>query len=686
LLPRAKEEADEYRRFIPPPERRAPAGAQHHLDFCSGAGDSDAARTAQKPELFSLLLSSFIMNCLLPRILLICLLAVPSLAATPYSKPQPAQLTKDGRRWAAQTLKKLSLEEKVGQMLNVRYFTDFQNFDGDNYRQFRDQMHKYHIGSITLTVHVDGGSLLRNPPLEIASIANQLQRDSKLPLLIAADLERGLASRATSVPAFPFAMAFGATGNTANAEKFGSITAEEARAVGIQWDFFPVADVNSNPSNPIINTRSFGEDPDAVSGMVAAFVRGAKTYGMLTTAKHFPGHGDTSTDSHLGTAKVEGDLARLESVELPPFRKAIDAGVDSVMVAHLTVPALEPDPEKVATISTKTVNGLLREQMGFKNLIVTDALEMRGLTNLYPAGHGNPAGRAAVDAVKAGNDVILLPSDLDGAFHGLVDAVKKGEIPQSRIDASVRRILELKASLGLNKARLVDLDQVPLLVSKQEDMQFAQQVADDAVTLVRDNGKTLPLSKLRAVTAESEGPQAPAKPSAQLVAIIITDSVVGFWGRGFEHALKARRPDATVFYVDNNLAAPLEPLILQSVKDANSVVVAAYAVPTAGKQVVVDGKLVNSVGLEQSTGALLGHVLDAAAAKTTVIAMGSPYLALDFSGIQTYICTYSNAPSSELSAVKVLFGEIPPRGKLPVTLPGIAPRGTSLSVVGSPNR
>src|SRR5215471_2662109 len=489
----------------------------------------------QRRRASALLLSfSFAMTRFLPKLLMIWMLASSAWAANPYSKPQPAQLNKNGRRWAAQTLKKLSLEEKVGQILNVRYFTDFQNFESDGYHQFRDQMRKYHIGSITLTVHVDGPMLLRNPPLEIASISNQLQRDSKLPLLVAADLERGLASRAFSVPQFPYAMAFGATGKSAYAERFGSITAEEARAVGIQWDFFPVADVNSNPANPIINTRSFGEDPEAVAGMVAAFVRGAKTYGMLTTAKHFPGHGDTSTDSHLGTARVDGDLARLESVELPPFQKAIEAGVDSVMVAHLSVPALDPDPDKVATISTRTVNGVLREQMGFKNLIVTDALEMRGLTNLYPQGHGNPAGRAAVDALKAGNDVILLPTDLDGAFRGLVDAVKKGEISRSRIDASVRRILEAKASLGLHKARLVDLDQVPYLVSRPADMQFAQQVADDAVTLVRDNGKTLPLPRVRTAAVEGEGSQSPAKPSAQLVAIIITDSMLGSWGRGFE--------------------------------------------------------------------------------------------------------------------------------------------------------
>jgi beta-N-acetylhexosaminidase len=618
------------------------------------------------------------MTQFLQRILLI-LMAVPCFATDQYLKPGPVQPTKESRRWAEQTLKRLTLEEKVGQMLNIRYFTDFQNFSSDNYRQFRDQMQKFHIGSVTLTVHVDGPFLLKNPPLEVASIANQLQRDSKLPLLIAADFERGLASRVSFVPAFPDAMAFGATGNPADTERFGAITAEEARAVGIHWDFFPVADVNSNPNNPIINTRSFGEDPEAVGDLVAAFIRGAKAHGMLTTAKHFPGHGDTGTDSHLGVAKVEGDMARLQSVELPPFKKAISAGVDAVMVAHLSVPALDADPNRVATISKSVVSGVLREQMGFKNIVVTDALDMRGLTSLYPPGQGNPSAKAAVDAVKAGNDVILWPTDLEAAFRGIVDAVKKGDIPVSRINASVKRILEVKASLGLQKARLVDLARVPYVVSRQEDMQFAQQVADDAVTLVRDNGQTLPLTRMRPPLVESETFQIPVRPAAQVVAVVITESVHGPSGRGFESALKARRADATIFYVDNSLATPLSAEILQAVKDAGSVVVAAYAVPTAAKQVMVEGKLVNSVGLEQGTGALLALVLDVAAAKTTVIAMGNPYLAQNFPNVQNYICTYSNASTSELSAVKVLFGELKPLGKLPVTLPGIAPRGASLS-------
>ncbi|MBZ5530295.1 MAG: glycoside hydrolase family 3 protein [Acidobacteriia bacterium] len=610
-------------------------------------------------------------------------LLLSSHAAERYSKAGPVSLDKEGRRWAQQTLRKMSLPEKVGQMLSVRYFMDFENFDSDAYKQFRDQLQKYHIGSVVITVHVDGATLLKSPPLEAAMMTNQLQRESKWPLLIAADFERGLAQRMVSVPQFPEAMAFGAAGNPAYVERFGAIVAEESRAVGIHWNFFPVADVNSNPSNPIINTRSFGEDPIAVGDMVAAFIRGARAHGMLTTAKHFPGHGDTATDSHLGVALVPSDAAHMAGVELPPFRKAIAAGVDSVMVAHVTVPALEPDPNKVATISPAVINGVLRKQLGFKNLVVTDALEMRGLTSLYPPGQGNPAGRAAVDSVKAGNDMLLLPTDLDGAFQGVINAVRRGEISVARIDESVLRILEAKASVGLHKARYVDLNKVPYLVSRQEDMQFAQQVTDDAVTLVRDNGQVLPLTRLQAPPTEGEIYRPQVKQDRQVVTIVISDSVRGGWGRGFENALKSRRADATVFYVDNNLAAVLTPEILQAVKEAGKVVVAIYVSPSAGKQVMVDGKLVNSVGLEQASGDVLRQVLDVAAAKTAVVAMGNPYVVLGAGGVQTYLCTYSSISGAELSAVKVLFGELQPRGKLPVTLPGIAPRGFSLERSGA---
>ncbi|MGE5322981.1 MAG: glycoside hydrolase family 3 N-terminal domain-containing protein [Actinomycetota bacterium] len=610
---------------------------------------------------------------------LIASFSVFASAAERYVKPAPVELTKDGRHWAEQTLKKMSLEEKVGQMFGVRYYMNFENFNSDGYQQFRQELQKYHLGTVLLTIHVDGPLLLKSLPMEAAVMANQLQRDSRLPLLISADFERGPAMRMYAVPVFPDAMAFAATGNPKNAERFGAIVAEESRAVGINWDYFPIADVNSNPNNPIINTRSYGEDPIVVGQFVSAFIRGARAHGMLTTAKHFPGHGDTGTDSHLGVARVDADLARLHSVEFPPFKQAIAAGTDAVMVAHVSVPALEPDSNKVATTSDKVIHEVLRNQLGFHGVVVTDAMDMRGLTGLYPPSLSNPAGRAAVDAVKAGNDVLLLPSDLDGALRGVLDAVRSGEIPESRIDDSVRRILEMKASVGLDKARLVDLEQVPYLVSKPEDMQFAQQVADQAITLVRDNGKVLPISRLLPPPSQGAYTSAPVQPTDQVVALIMTDHAHLGPGRAFENGLRARRADATVFYVDPSLAFPLAGTILQAVKDAGKVVVATFLSPVSGKQVMVDGKLVNSVGLEGASAELLKQVLDLAAPKTVVIAMGNPYVAPSFPSIENYLCTFSAASTSEVSAVKVLFGELQPQGKLPVTLPGIAARGFSLS-------
>ena len=624
------------------------------------------------------------LNPKLPAIILILLLVFPAFAKEEkFSKAGPVQLTSDGNKWAEKTLKKMSLEEKIGQMIQIRAYADFLNVESDAYRQVSDAIKKYHLGSIILTVRVYDGLLLKDLPYEAAAITNLFQKESKLPLLVAADFERGLSMRLNETPAFPHAMAFGATQNPEFEQKFAAITAQESRAIGVHWNYFPVADVNINPKNPIINTRSFGEDPQAVAAMVAAYVKGSRENGMLSTAKHFPGHGDTATDSHLGVATVSGDSQRLESVELPPFQKAVEAGVDSIMVAHVTIPALEPDADKVATTSHKIVTDLLKDKMHFQGLIVTDALEMHGLTRLYPENGPNPAGRAAVDAVKAGNDMVILPSDLDGAFKGLVDAVKSKEISQQQIDASVLRILRAKASLGLHKARLVDLENVSRVVSRPESIDFAQQVADSATTLVRNNGQVLPLplSVQRASGTNAAG-NAYRSPGAgtPLVAVVLTDDVRSEYGRVFEIELRRRARGAKVYFVDATIANGMAPEILDAVKQAEKVVVAAYVVPTAAKQAVVNGQVTNTVGLNDATGNLMQQLLDAAGQKTAVIAMGNPYLVSNFPSVQTYICTYSNAPTSERSAVKLLFGEMQLKGKLPVSLPGIADRGFGLEL------
>jgi beta-N-acetylhexosaminidase len=404
-------------------------------------------------------------------------------------------------------------------------------------------------------MHFDKSGPLRSSPPELAKVANQLQRDSKLPLLLAVDLERGVASRLNSVPSFPWPMAFGAADDASQVEHFAAITAQEARAVGIQWALAPVADLNSNPANPIINDRSFGENPERVSTMIVAFIRGAHRNGLLVTAKHFPGSGDTSIDSHRAVASINADIGHLRNTEFLPLEAAISAGVDSIMLAHARVPALEPDPNKITTISSNVVTGSLRGELGFKGVVITDALEMQGIKKLYDPARGSPTARAALDAVRAGCDVIMIPTDLDGAFHAIIAAVTNGEIPERRIDESVRKILAMKAAVGLDKNPFVDLDQVLALTSKPEDIAFAQDVADKAVTLVRENAQLLPLKANSSEMVKTRG----AVSGQQMVAVILGEPLEEKNGLEFEREIIARRPDATIFRFDGRFSGAIAP-------------------------------------------------------------------------------------------------------------------------------
>jgi len=460
-------------------------------------------------------------------------------------------------------------------------------------------------------------------------LLNRLQQESKRPLLFAADFERGVTMRLHGATMFPHAMAFGAAAKTDYAEAFGRITAQESRALGVHWNFFPDADVNSNPANPIINTRSFGEDPQQVGDLVAAYIKGSRANGMMATAKHFPGHGDTATDSHLSLAQVTGDRTRLDSVELGPFRKAIAAGVDSVMVAHVTVPALEPDPNRVATTSPAIVTGLLKHELGFQGIVVTDALDMAGLTRLYSAN----IGRAAVEAFKAGSDLLLIPADLEASYNAVLEAAHSGEIPVARLDASVLKLLKAKASLGLNKARLVDVGALTEIVGKPENLAMGQQIADDAVTLVRDNGKLLPL-KPSGTVKDGLPYQHVEEVRNGVVVVVLSEDVRTESGRALERAIKARVPDANVIYVDSRIAAALSEGILNAVDQAQVVIAAVYVVPTAGKAMKSANGLTNSVSLSDASGALLQTILDHAAQKTAVLAMGNPYVAQDLLAAQ----------------------------------------------------
>src|SRR6267154_2396120 len=389
--------------------------------------------------------------------------------------------------WVENTLRKMSVDEKIGQLLFTTYHGSLTATDTAAYRQVTHDVTDLHVGGF---INITQGSplgIVKSQAYPTAVLNNQLQAKSKLPLLVGADFERGTAMRLDEGTSFPTAMARAAGGNLKDAYTMGKITALESRAVGVHWIYAPDADVNNNPGNPIINTRSFGEDPQRVAKYVTQYVRGVEENGGLATAKHFPGHGDTAADSHIDLPVIRADRARLESLELVPFRAAIAAGAGSVMTGHLSVPALEPDPNTPATLSSNILNGVLRHDLGFQGLVVTDAMDMGGITVRFAPGE------AAVRAVLAGADCLLMPPVPDAAYQSLQHAVKTGRITRERLDESVRRILEAKARLGLDKNRLVDVNAINAHFAEVGREKQAQDISDRGITLLRDTPRRLPL-------------------------------------------------------------------------------------------------------------------------------------------------------------------------------------------------
>jgi beta-N-acetylhexosaminidase len=587
-------------------------------------------------------------------------------------------LQRDDQKWAEKTLATLSLEEKVGQLFMVRLRVGPVGVENTEYLRLSASIRKFHIGSLAMSAPPGKRFTSGDHRYETVVVLNRLQSESKLPLLVAGDFEQGvLPARLFGTTVFPHAMAFGAAGKAAYAEEFGRITAQESRAIGVHWNLFPVADVNSNPANPIIGTRAFGANSEQVGTLVAAYIRGARANGMLTTAKHFPGHGNTGTDSHLGVARVDEDMEILRTVDLPPFQKAIEAGVDAVMTAHIRVPALDPDPNLVATTSPAIVTNLLKGELGFKGIVVTDGLDMAGLTRLYA---GN-VGRAAVDAFKAGNDVLTMPFNLDASYHAVLAAVRSGEISRERLDASVLKILRMKVSVGLENTRLVDVAAIPGLVGTAANLATGQRISDASITLVRDNRELLPLRQMPAVKSvnvvlhpragKNKAEQAKARDG--VFVIMLCDNVRAEDGRVLEHEIHARMPDAKVVYVDPRVALRRTKAVLEGVDQAQAVVVAVYIVPSAARSRKLGRGGKHPSSLPDSTSALFEKILDRASQKTAVLAMGNPYLTDDFPAIQNYICTFSNVTVSEVSAARALFGEIPMSGHMPVNLsvPGV---------------
>lgn len=538
-------------------------------------------------------------------------------------------------------LQSLSVREKVGQLVIPWLIGSYSALDGEALDATMTAIDSFGVGGIIVSV----GS-----PLDVAAKLNLLQRRSRLPLLIAADLEWGAGMRLQGGTAFPMPMAIGATDNTLDAYEMGRITALEARAVGIHLTFSPVADVNNNPANPIINTRSFGEDARTVGRLIASYIRGAEEHGLRTTAKHFPGHGDTGTDSHISVPVAPGCWTRLDTLELEPFRAAIRAGVTAIMTAHITLPCLGGDdsvPATPATLLPAVMTGILRDSLAFRGLVVTDALLMGAIVERFGAGE------TAVLALLAGSDLLLMPSDIAAALDAVVAAVRSGRISEQRLDRSVRRVLRLKADLGLFARRTVPLDSVMAVVGRRAHQDVADDIARRALTLVQ-RGR---LDDLRATRG-------------RVALVIYAEETNLTFGHLLVRELRTLGDTVTMFRIYPASGALSYDSARAIIADAPRTIFASSVRPIAWR---------GHVALPDS---LADLILETDATRTTVlVSFGSPYLLGQLPAYDgAYLIAWSASLATERAVAHALAGGAPIIGRLPITLSPEHPRGFGIRI------
>jgi len=599
-------------------------------------------------------------------ILILILLAMPArpqaqLKVSAY-KRQPSS---KALKWANEQLRKMSLEEKVGQLISVGVNATFLNQDSDAFRSLKHQIEDNKVGGIIL---------FRGPVYESVILVNRMQQLARYPLLVSADLESGAGMRFDDTVNFPWNMAVGATGNPEYARRQGEITAREARALGVHQIFAPVVDVNNNAANPVINVRSYGEDPADVARFAAAFTEGAQNAGAIATAKHFPGHGDTAVDSHRGLPEINVSRERLNTVEFVPFKATVDAGVGAVMVGHIALPqidatAVKPLPENLkskpidtdqngeiidekaampATMSP-VIGNILRKDLKFDGMIVTDALSMSGLTIYFTPEE------AAVRALEADADMLLKPADVDASFRGVLQAVKSGRITEQRVEESARRILAAKYDLGLVKERMTPIDSIDRVVGSKDVMALATEIAEHAITLVRDENKLVPL-----------------KPGTRIFNLAVTNGDDRAWiANPFVSRLKSAGVKVETVVLDERSTLEEVQKAVNRGKAADLVIASLYGRVRSGQ--------VSSVGIPQAGARALSWLMSEE--KPIVgISFGNPYLLESFRGLRTYVVTYGDMPALQQAAARALLGEIDVVGRLPISLPGLYPRGTGIQL------
>lgn len=555
-------------------------------------------------------------------------------------------LTASQSRWIDSTLATLTLRERVGQLVWRWVLGDYASIDDTSFAAAQSDVANLGIGGITMSL----GS-----PIEVASKINALQRLAKVPLIVSSDLEPNLGRLEGGIfshylidgggaTVLPNAMAIAATGRDEDARDAARIIAREAKAVGIRVNFAPTVDVNNNPANPVINVRSFGEEPQRVARLAALFVRGTQEEGVIATAKHFPGHGDTDVDSHGGLPVVGATRARMDSVELVPFRAAIAAGVGMVMTAHIALPAVQGDSTTPATLAPRVLTGILRDTLRFTGVTVTDALTMEGV------GKGYTQEESAVQALQAGAEILLMPRDARRAIDAVVAAVERGEIEPARVERAARRVLEMKARTGVPAHRFASPDEVRTVVGRKEHRATAQDIAQRAVTLLRDSAGLVPLNARRVMLVQYA-------PETELRA-----------GRYLPVELRAGGAELRAWKVGPRTSPAELDSIGRAVRGAERIVVAAYV-----RRIEGEGR-----------NAIPAHIaawVDSLGAteRLVFIALGNPYLLRQVPRVKTYLMTYGVNEVLERAAARAILGRARIGGKTPVGLPGVFARGEGIS-------
>lgn len=595
----------------------------------------------------------------MPHILRIAILLVLAAACAPARSVDPAlslasdadyggALDAEGRAWVEGTLASLSLREKAGQIVFPWIGGEYAAQGSPQMERLLELVEREGVGGIVISI---------GTPHAYAAKLNAIQRRAKVPLLVTTDMENGPGMRlggGWTLPhllplgggtVFPPVMALGAIGSDSLAREVGRVIGTEARAVGVHLTFAPVLDVNSNPLNPIINTRSFGEDPAEVARLASAFVRGVRGTGLLSAGKHFPGHGDTEADTHIGFAAIRADRARLDSVELVPFRAAVDAGVDGMMAAHISVQGVEGPDAPPASVSRHFVSRVLREEMGFRGMVFSDAMDMGAVVRRY--GPTEPL----LMALEAGVDVLLQPADARVAVDAVVDGVRSGRIPPARLDQAVRRVLAAKARAGLHRHRTVSLDSVEWRVGIGPHLAVAQAVAERSITLAKDERGLVPLA-----------------PGARVLSITYADAFDLPAGRAFDRELARLGFRVASARVEERTPAEEYARVAAQADSADVVLASAYVQPR---------EHVGTVGARGRFPALV-ESLAAGGKPVVAVSFGSPYVIGSYPSAPAYLLAWGGAEVSQRSAARALAGAICITGRLPVSIPPHHPRGAGL--------